>query len=259
MEVERALATGEAHITMHYVPALIAQIDRGDEVVILAGGHVGCYELFSSKRIRSIRDLKGKPVGVPGFGTVPWQLLGIMMAHVGLDPRKDMKFVPVSSPEQAALLVEGKIDAFFGFPPASHEFREKGIGHVIFNSAVDRPWSQYFCCVVAGNREFVSKHPVATKRAVRAILKAADLCALEPTRIARALVDKGFTKRYDYALQTLQGLPYGRWREYDAEDSVRFYALRLFEAGMIKSSPHKIIAQGTEWRFLNELKKELKA
>ena len=33
--------------------------------------------------------------------------------------------------------------------------------------------------------------------------------------------------------------------------------LRLHEAGMIKSSPQKIL-QGTDWRFFNELKKELK-
>jgi len=49
------------------------------------------------------------------------------------------------------------------------------------------------------------------------------------------------------------------WREYDPEDTVRFYALRLRELGMIKSSPQKIIADGTDWRFLNELKRELKA
>ena len=99
---------------------------------------------------------------------------------------------------------------------------------------------------------------MATKRALRAILKAADLCALEPERAARFLVDKGYTTHYDYALQTMQEIPYGQWREYDPEDTVRFYALRLHEAGMIKSSPQKIIAQGTDWRFLNELKKELK-
>ena len=40
---------------------------------------------------------------------------------------------------------------------------------------------------------------------------------------------------------------------------MRLYALRLHEAGMIKSSPNKIIAEGTDWRFLNELKRELKA
>ena len=82
------------------------------------------------------------------------------------------------------LLAEGKIDAYLGFPPEPQELRAKKIGHVVVNSAVDRPWSQYFCCMLAGNREFVRKHPVATKRALRAILKAADVCALEPERVA---------------------------------------------------------------------------
>ena len=59
-------------------------------------------------------------------------------------------------------------------------------------------------------------------------------------------------------LQTLQEIPYAKWREYDPEDTVRFYALRLHEAGMLQSSPQKLIAQETEWRFFNELKRELK-
>jgi NitT/TauT family transport system substrate-binding protein len=133
------------------------------------------------------------------------------------------------------------------------------VGHVIVDSTVDRPWSQYFCCMLAGHREFVRKYPIATKRVTRAILKAAVLCATEPARAARLLVDGGFTERYDYALQTLSGLPYDKWREYDAEDTIRFYALRLRETGFIKSSPQKIIADGTDWRFLNELKREMKA
>jgi NitT/TauT family transport system substrate-binding protein len=56
----------------------------------------------------------------------------------------------------------------------------------------------------------------------------------------------------------MREIRYSQWREYDPEDSVRFYALRLHEAGMIKSSPKKIIAQGADWRFFNELKRELK-
>ena len=100
---------------------------------------------------------------------------------------------------------------------------------------------------------------MATKRAVRAILKATDLCALAPERAARHLVDRRLTNSYDYAVQTMKGIPYGRWREYDPEDTLRFYALRLHEARVVRSSPKKIIAQGTDWRFLNELKKEMKA
>jgi NitT/TauT family transport system substrate-binding protein len=73
------------------------------------------------------------------------------------------------------------------------------------------------------------------------------------------LVDRGFAPRYDYALQTLSEIPYDRWREYDPEDTIRFYALRLREIGLIKSTPQQIIAENTDWRFFNELKRELKA
>ena len=162
------------------------------------------------------------------------------------------------SAEAMQLLADGKIDAYLGFPPEPQELRAKNIGHVIVNSSVDRPWSQYFCCMVAGNQEFIRKHPVATKRALRAILKAADICALEPERAARSLVDKGVIDRCDYALQTMKDVVYTKWREYSPADTVRFYALRLQEAAMVKASPRKILADGADWRFLNELKRELK-
>ena len=113
--------------------------------------------------------------------------------------------------------------------------------------------------MLGGNREFIYKHPLATKRVLRAVLKAADLCATEPARAARQIVDGGFTSRYDYALQALSELPYDKWREYDPEDTIRYYALRLHEVGFIKATPQKIIADGTDWRFLNDLKRELKA
>ena len=181
-----------------------------------------------------------------------------MAAHVGLNPRRDINWVVHRPAESMQLLAEGKVDAFLGFPPEPQQLRARKIGHVVVNSTRDRPWSQYFCCMMIGNREFVRQHPVATKRALRVILKANSLCALEPERVARYLVDKGFTQRFDHALQAVKDIPYGHWREYDPEDTVRFYALRLHEAGMIKLSPQKIIAQGTDWRFLDELKKELK-
>ena len=181
-----------------------------------------------------------------------------MAAHVGLDPAKDIHWVTSTSPKPMELFADGKIDAFLGLPPEPQELRGRNIGRVIVNSVLDRPWSQYFCCVLAANREYIRKYPIATKRVLRAIVKAADLCATEPARVARQIVDAGFTPSYDYALQTIKEIPYVRWREYNPEDAVRFYALRLREAGMIKSSPNKILADGTDWRHWNELKRELK-
>jgi NitT/TauT family transport system substrate-binding protein len=113
--------------------------------------------------------------------------------------------------------------------------------------------------MMVANREFVQKNPVATKRVLRAILKAADLCAQDPEGAARLVVQKGFTKNYAYALEALKEVSYSAWRTFDPDASMRFHALRLHDVGMIKSSPQKIIAQGTNWRFLNELRSELKA
>ena len=71
------------------------------------------------------------------------------------------------------------------------------------------------------------KHLVATRRVMRAILKAVCLHEI------------------------------GMVKAYNPEDTVRFWALRLQE-GFVKATPQKLIARGTDWRFLNELKKELK-
>jgi NitT/TauT family transport system substrate-binding protein len=256
--IGQAIGRGELDFSSAFAIDATQTIDAGAPIVVLAGLHVGCYELLANEAVRSVGELKGKTVGLQGS---PPALLTLMASQVGLDPARDIRWVTGTDPavKPLELFAEGKIDAFLGFAPEPQELRARRIGHVIVNSAVDRPWSQYFCCMLTGSREYVRKYPVATKRVLRAILKAADLCATEPARVARQIVDRGFTDRYDYTLQTLRDIPYDKWREYDAEDTVRFYALRLHEAGLIKSSPQKIIADGTDWRFLNELKRELKA
>jgi NitT/TauT family transport system substrate-binding protein len=253
-----AVVAGEIDIALNFVGPLLIRVEAGDPIVILAGGHIGCFELVGTDRVRAIRDLKGKTVTVPQMGSPQHVFLASMAAYVGLDPSTDIHWVTHPAAESIQLLAEGKVDALLGFPPTPQEIRAKQIGHVVVNSAVDRPWSQYFCCMVYANREFVRKHPVATKRALRAILKAADVCAREPDQTARFLVDKGYTHSYTYALQTMNELPYAKWREYDPEDTMRFYMLRLHEVRMLKHSPQKLIAQGTDWRFIKELKKEMK-
>jgi NitT/TauT family transport system substrate-binding protein len=255
----RMMAAGKVDFSLGYASQYLTQIDAGAPITLLAGVMVGCYELFAREGIRSIAELKGKSVGRQALGSTAAVLLPLMAAQVGLDLAKDINWVTDPSLKPIELFIDGKIDAFLGFPPEPQELRARGIGHVIVNSAVDRPWSQYFCCMLAGSPAFVRDNPVATRRVLRAILKTADLCATDPARVAHLLVNGGFTPRYDYALQTLTDNGYDKWREYDAEDTVRFYALRLREAGFIKSTPQKIISENTDWRFLNELKRELKA
>jgi NitT/TauT family transport system substrate-binding protein len=257
--VPEAIGRGKLDFGLNYAPLVISAIDAAEPVTVLAGVHAGCFELFAKEDIRNVADLNGRSVGVQDWGSTAHVLVALMAAHVGLDPAKDIRWVADPSVKPVEQFVEGKIDAVLGFPPQPQDLRARHVGHVIVNSTVDPPWSQYFCCMVAANRDYVRNYPIASKRVLRAILKATDLCATEPMQVARQIVDGGFTPRYDYALQTFQEVPYDKWRDYDAEDTIRFYTLRMHEVGFIKSSPQKIIADGTNWHFLNELKRELKA
>jgi NitT/TauT family transport system substrate-binding protein len=255
-----SVARGDTDFAGNFAPVVIAGLEQSAAISVLGPVHVGCFEVFGNEQIRSIADLKGRSVGVEAFGSPTHLFLSVIAGNVGINPGKEINWVtsgPKISPKQ--LFIDGKIDAFLGFPPEPQELRARGIGRLILDSTLDRPWSQYFCCMLFGNKTYVRNYPVATKRVLRAILKADDICANDPAAVAQRLVDGGFTPRYDYALQSLQKLPYEKWRDWDAEDTMRFYALRMHEAGLIKWSPQKIIADGTDWRFLDEVKRELKA
>ena len=254
----QAMGRGEIDIHMNFAAPLVVALDEGAPIVLLGGVHVGCFELFVSEKIRVISDLKGKTAAILANRSSQHVFLASIATSVGLDPNRDIKWATHPPSEAKKLLADGKIDAFLGFPPDPQEMRARKVGRVLLNSAIDRPWSQYFCCLVSANREFARKHPVATKRALRAILKASEICATNPGQGAKAFLAQGFKTNPDYALQALKELPYGHWREYNPEETVRFYALRLREAEMVKNAPQKLIDQGTDWRFLNELKKELK-
>jgi NitT/TauT family transport system substrate-binding protein len=221
----RMVAEGGVDLAIFGATSAIAGIDAAMPIVMISGVHVGCWELFANDRIRAVKDLRGKNVAVIGMGAVDQLWIASILAYVGVHPMKEVTWTTTGKlSESMRLFLEGKADAFLAFPPQPQEMRLKKAGRVLVNTTLDRPWSQYFCCMASMPKGFVERN--------------------EP--------------RYDIALEVVKDLPY-RWREVDAEDSLRFHALRLHEVGLIKSSPQKIIAQGTDWRFLNELKRELKA
>jgi len=253
------IGSGMADMSLDAIGPTVVAIDRGSPITMLAGVHLGCYELFAREGIHSLHDLRGKSVPIDGFDGPQHLFLSSMAAYVGLDPRTDIRWRVHTSTESMKLYREGKVDAYLAFPPEPQQLRSEGVRRVIVNTAHDKPWSQYFCCILTANAAFVRRHPVATKRAMRAILKAADLCASDPAAAARLMVDGGFTPRYDFALEALKEVNYRHWRTYDTENALRFFAVRLHDVGMVKSPPQQIIARGSDWRFVNELKAELKS
>ena len=227
----------------------------------LSGLHVGCYALVGSERTKSIRDLKGKTVWAGAIkNDGPHIFFSTIVAYVGLDPRTDVDYAWVSKDEAIRLFQDGKIDAFMSFPPGSHELMHTGFGHLLVDTNVDKPWSQYFCCMVLGHGDFIKKNPIATRRALRAILRATDMVSRDPGHATRVLIANNVIKatEFQHTLPELKHIPYGNWREYNPEDTVRFYALRMRDIGMIKTNPQQFIDQHTDWRFIKELKKDFR-
>jgi NitT/TauT family transport system substrate-binding protein len=254
------LSRGEADIAANNASSSAREIDSGERITLLAGIMVGCFELFARNGIGSVAELKGKTVGIQALGSNPHLLVTLLAAEVGLDPQRDIRWVTDPKASPIDRFIDGRIDAFLAFPPEPQELRARRIGHVLVNTARDHPWSQYFCCMLAASPAYVQAYPNATKSVLRAVLKAADLCATDPADAARRLAGGGRAPAgyAAYAARTFSDNNY-KWREFDPEDTIRWYALRLRETGLIKSTPQEIIAAGTDWRFLDEVKRELKA
>ena len=123
--------------------------------------------------IRSIADLKGRSVGV---GSSPRALFELMAAQVGLDSRKDFRWISDQSLKPLELFVDGKIDSFFGAPPEPQELRARRAGHVIFIclglAAVPGTHPIMYCCICAGPRRIIANESFGL--AVRQELKRRD-------------------------------------------------------------------------------------
>src|SRR5258706_5330109 len=201
-------------------------LNRDPGTLLLAGVDTGCWELLGNDKVNKIADLKGKTIGITPVGGFDHEYVSILLAYVGLDSNKDVTWTPdLDAAEVEKRFADGTIDALLAWPPYSQELRAKKIAHTVVNSMMDKPWSQYFCSMVTAYGGFAQKYPVATKRVVRAVLKAADICDREKERTAPARVDRGITPNYDYALEAVTMIPFNHWREYDPEDTLRFYAL----------------------------------
>src|SRR6266540_3785606 len=147
-QVIKNLVSGEVNIALYFGAPSLVQIAKGTPITLLGGVHVGCFKLFGSDQVRTIADLRGKTVAVTELGGTDHVFLSVFAAYVGLDPNKDINWTAHPVAESKQLFTDGKIDGFLAFPPLAQELEDKKIGHVVLDSMMDKPWSQYFCCLV---------------------------------------------------------------------------------------------------------------
>src|SRR5262249_6760209 len=153
-ELAQAIGQSKVDLGFDYAASFVSAIDGGEPITLLSGMMVGCVEVFANDHVQKFTDIKGKNVGVPDVGATPHKLLTLMAAHVGLDPHQDVRWVATGSTDLLRLFEKGEIDVFLGQPPETQDLRGRHIGHVILNTAIDRPWSQYYCCLLGANNNY---------------------------------------------------------------------------------------------------------
>ena len=255
------LAFNGADMSAAFASDYLVAIDAGHPISIIGGVHVGCAEVFASNAVETISDLRGKRVVISSRYGAEYLIISTIAAQIGLNAQRDFEWV-ISTDYSGwpDLLKNGEIDAVVAFPPINYQFHDQRIGHVVLDTVADDPWRHYFCCVLGARTEYVENYPVATKRAMRAMFKANALCSRDPQTAASIISQHGeeFGER-ELILRSLNAIPYDAWRNYDVEASLRFYALRLHEAGLVNRTPQELLKIASDFGMFEDLKLELKA
>ena len=263
---------GGADIGATFGNDLASKIDAGLPWVPIAGTHVGCIQMWAQPGINTIRDLRGKRIDVHSTTAVEDMVYGMWvsyLADVGIAP-SEVRFTVITDPPMVGThhdpvdqalqnFLAGTSDAILAFVEQGPALRAnpKNPGHLIFDMAIDKPWSQYYCCLLLATREYATAYPWATKRATRAVLRGIDIVTKDRRGAVDIAVRKGFATDAKQMLAAIEPLNYS-WRDFDPAESLRYFALKLADAKLIKKTPAQIVAEA-DFSFFRQLQKELKA
>jgi NitT/TauT family transport system substrate-binding protein len=243
----------------------VGAIDAGLPLRVLTGLHSGCLELWVRDGITRVSDLRGKTISVrvKDISDLFYAWFATYLGWVGMR-LTDVEFITAKGPDDYFGMVdafkEGRADAVLAGAAEGPRLKRllRAPGHVLLETMTEKPWSQYFCCSLVVNREWARQNPVATRGVTRALLKATDAAAKDPARAARDVVARGLFDDESLVTETMAMCTYN-WPDVDPEETLRFFALRLAEAGLITRTPQQIIAQGTDFAYMRQLKTELRS
>jgi NitT/TauT family transport system substrate-binding protein len=188
------LALGGYDITHHLVMYFLKPIEQGLDVKFTAGIHRGCLRVQAAANgnVRSVQDLRGKRIGVPGMGTPPFIFANRVLGANGMDAGKDVSWRVFPAGELGLALDKGEVDAIADSEPIGTLLLAQGKVRNIADQATDAPYKDEYCCAVIANGKYLAKHPRETAAATRALLKGAKWVETNPAAAARLSVEKKY-------------------------------------------------------------------
>src|SRR5215467_1952308 len=188
------LALGGFDVTHHLVMYFLKPVEQGLDVKFTGGIHRGCLRVQAAIKgpIRSITDLKGKRIGIPGMGTPPFIFANRVLGAHGIDPGKDISWLVFPAGELGLALDKGEVDAVADSEPIGTLLLAEGKVRNIADQAADPPYKNEYCCAVVVNGQFLASNPKAAAAATRALLKGAKWVETNPAAAARLSVEKKY-------------------------------------------------------------------
>ena len=189
------IGSGEADFSLNFAAPLIVAMDAGEPIKVLAGVHPGCFELFANERVRSVLDLKGKRSACRAWARARTSSWPRSQPTSGSTRTRTSIGSSRPSVRPMELFAAGQDRRVPGLSArAAGAARARTSGTCSSTARSIAPGRSTSAACSRRMPRSSRSHPVATKRVLRAILKAADLCVSEPTRVARLMVDGGFAQ-----------------------------------------------------------------
>ncbi|HKS36656.1 MAG TPA: ABC transporter substrate-binding protein [Verrucomicrobiae bacterium] len=230
------LALGGYDVTHHLVMYFLKPLEQGLDVKFTGGIHRGCLRVQAAVngKVRSVNDLRGKRIGVPGMGTPPFIFANRVLGANGIDPSKEITWLVFPAGELGLALDKGEVDAVANSEPIGSMLVAQGKVRNIADQAADMPYADEYCCAVVVNGKFLKRNPKASAAATRAMLKAAKWVETNP-RAAAELSVKGkyLASTVDQNAVSISHLRYVPSVS-GAQTAVRLAAEEMKRAGMLK-------------------------
>ena len=229
------LALGGYDVTHHLVMYFLKPIEQGLDVKFTGGIHRGCLRVQAGVKssIRTVKDLRGKRIGVPGMGTPPFIFANRVLGANGIDASKEITWLVFPAGELGLALDKGEVDAVADSEPIGSMLLAQGKVRNIADQAADLPYSDEYCCAVLANGKFLSRNPKACAAATRALLKAAKWVETNPAAAAKLSVEGKYlastVDQNTFAISHLRYVP----SVSGAQTAVRLAAAEMKTAGML--------------------------
>jgi NitT/TauT family transport system substrate-binding protein len=193
-DLREALSLGKIDATHHLVMFLLKPIEGGVNIRLTAGVHKGCLRVQAAagSDIKTVQDLKGKKLAVPGIGTPPYIFAQRVMVAAGMDPNKDVEWKVYPPAESELALDKGLVDGVCDSEPIGTMLLTKKKVRNIVDQAVDAPYKDEYCCAVIVSGKLCTESPETAAKITRAILKGSKWTNANPSAAAALAVEKKY-------------------------------------------------------------------